>query len=133
MTQPLLGSIGGTKTYTRYSGTAGGGALIWSGTGRLNTVFLHREDTSGLKTNFVDVGAFVSGLTGFAGASGMNIVGTAPYTFNNAQWSGHPIDTAFGALTPIRYDIPFFSGLAFSDSSGTNPWTATFTPGKPLD
>lgn len=136
MTQPLLGSIGGTKTYVRYSGTAGGGAVIWSGPGRLNTVQIAtRRDQSGLATAFVDFGGtFVSGLTGFAGPSGMTLVGRMVATHDTGVvWSGEAIDTTFGAATPLRFDVPFFSGLAFSDGSGTNPWTITFTPGKPLD
>ncbi len=127
---PVFQSIGGLRAYSRYSGTAGGGAVIFSGAGILKTVFLHRRAQSGISTDFVDFGgAFVSGLTAFAGSSGMNLIGRAPGTHEGGVViSGSNPGNLFETTPPILFDTPFFSGLAFSDSSGTNPWTVTFSP-----
>ncbi len=135
VTQPLHGSIGGSKNFTVYSGTAGGGQVIWSGPGRLNTVTLYRRIQSGLNNDIVDFGGtFVSGLTGFAGASSMPFIGQSPATYEGATMpSGTYIGNAYETAFPVRFDIPFFSGLATSTTSGINAFTITYTPEKPLD
>lgn len=127
---PAIQSIGGLRAFSRYSGSAGGGQVIFSGAGILKTVQLHRRAQSGISTDFVDFGgSFASGLTAFAGSSGMNILGRCPGTNEGGVVvSGSDPGNLYITSFPVQYDVPFFSGLAFSDASGANPWTCTYLP-----
>jgi hypothetical protein len=131
---PVITSVGGTNTFTRYAGSAGGGSIICSGPGILKSVFVFSRLQSGFPTNIVDFGGtFVSGLATFAAASGMNIIGRVPDTYDTAVNAGGTVTTpvdAFIATQPLNFDSPFYSGLAFSDRSGSNPFTLTYLCGR---
>ena len=130
MTVPNITGIGGTRAFTRYAGSAGGGSVICSGPGILKTIFVFGRLQSGLPSNIVDFGGtFVSGLITFAATSGMNIIGRVPDTYDTAiNVASIPTDP-FIATQSLIFDTPFFSGLAFSDRSGSNPFTLTYIQG----
>lgn len=130
MTVPHIGSIAGTRAFTRYAGSAGGGSVICSGPGVLKTVFCFSRLQSGLPSNIVDFGGtFVSGLASFAAVSGMNIIGRVPDTYDTAVNVATIPTDPFIATQSLIFDTPFFSGLAFSDRSGSNPFTLTYLQG----
>lgn len=133
MTVPNITGIGGTRAFTRYAGTAGGGSVIASGPGILKTVFCFSRLQSGLPTNIVDFGGtFASGLSSFAAVSGMPIIGRVPDTYDTAVDAAGAVtipSDPFAATRSLQFDTPFFSGLAFSDRSGNNPFTLTYIQG----
>jgi hypothetical protein len=130
MAVPQIISCAGTRTFTRYAGSAGGGQVICSGPGVLKTIFCFSRLQSGLPTNIVDFGGtFVSGLITFSSSSGMPIIGRVPDTYDTAvNVPTIPADP-FIATQSLIFDTPFFSGLAFSDRSGSNPFTLTYIQG----
>ena len=128
---PIFETRGGTRSYTNYSGTAGQNVLVWSGAGRLNTILPLVHAASGIPINFFDApnSLVVSGMAGFAGDSGMPIIGRLPGTQDPlAQVSGAAVDTSKTWNTPIMVEFSFASGLAYSSQSGTPGFSLSFTP-----
>lgn len=117
-------TLGGTRTFGRFSGTAGGDVNIWVGGGRLDTVLLHPATVatipaaSGVAPIFYDSAVAVSG--GPINASGHKIVGV-----------GLPATTVSGAAIGgqvISLGIVFSSGLCVTGASGMAGFTACYTP-----
>lgn len=114
-------TIGGTKTFTKFSGTAGGDANIVVGGGRLDAVLLHHSaipGASGVAIVFYDSAVAVSG--GPLATSGHKIVGAIS-----------PTSTISGALTPpqvLDLGFVFTSGLCHTSASGQPGFSVSYTP-----
>ena len=122
---------GGQLAYSNYSGalligsgTPGGvgsvlaQGLIVSGGGRLHTVFPH-QSISGVAVYFYDsVTQALSGLVNHV-LSGYSTVGFIP---------ANTFGPNLGPLAePLKFDVPFHSGLCFSAPSGAAGFTVTYT------
>lgn len=122
---------GGQLAYSIYSGalligsgTPGGvgsvraHGLVVSGGGRLHTVFPH-QSISGVAVYFYDsVLLALSGTVAHV-QSGYTTVGFIP---------GNTFGADLGPLAePLKFDVPFHSGLCFSAPSGAAGFTVTYT------
>lgn len=123
---------GGSRTYSSYSGTAGGDALIQSGAVRLDWVALWPPATaavgpaaSGLPFTFYDAAVAVSG--GPLSTSGHKAVKISPVCDNLANSiifnSGLGL---MGRVVPMG--VVFTSGLCFSSMSGQAGFTISYSP-----
>lgn len=127
-TGQVLNTLGGTKTFTSFSGTAGGDALIHKGGGRLDAAFF--LDTalialSGQPVVFYDAAVAVSG--GPLAASGHKVCGVlAPSPTEGALTSISGNALRGGNVRQIGFT--FQSGLCYSSRSGAGGFTASYTP-----
>ncbi len=121
-----LFTANGTKTFTQYSGTAGGDANIWVGAGRLNGVYTHPGLTqlalSGQFISFYDSATAVSG--GPLATSGHKIIGGIGLPQSLAPAASGDLIVG-GQYFPLG--LVFTSGLCFQSRSGVNGWTADYT------
>lgn len=148
-TGELAMSRGGGRAFTIYSGNAvlsgilpsvpgaasigGYDLLIWSGAGRLNSVFPISQMQSGITAVFYDSAVPTSG--GPFPASGHKIVGQIPGTYDGGAWSGLATgipQTFAGEGNLIRPSWPFQSGLCVALKSGVNGFMASLTPENSL-
>lgn len=99
-------------------GSALGQGLIVSGGGRLHTVFSH-QSISGVAVYFYDsVTQALSGLVNHV-LSGYSTVGIIP---------ANTFGPNLGPLAePLKFDVPFHSGLCFSAPSGAPGFTVTYS------
>ena len=109
---------GGTKTFSRYSGTAGGDAVIHVGAGRLDYVQPH-VGLSGVAIKFYDSAVAVSG--GPIAASGHKILGVLPA---NTAGLGH---VALVGPLPLKLGAVFTSGLCITGASGQDGVTVSYS------
>ncbi len=113
---------------TGVGGVAGSGnsILLYSGAGRLNSILMLGQNTSGPGGFFYDGSALA--------ASGATLVGAAPVGVIPPTWS--VVSIASGGVSnpyvysaePIRPDMPFYSGLCLFLPSGNPGVTVSFTP-----
>ncbi len=121
---------GGGRAATIYSGGFLGGIgfapgsvktgdhiLLYSGGGRLNTVF-PLSAASGVAGLFYDAGTVAA--SGIAVLSGYKIVGLVPANTFGTNVTTGPMQ--------IQFDIPFQSGLCIANISGVIGFTVTYTP-----
>ena len=119
--RPIKGQSRGNRVFTNYSGTAGGDAVIFSGRGRVETVFAHQA-VSGVQIFLYDSVTATSG--GPFAASGHNIVGMVPAN-TLAGGAGFGL---FGAGPSVQdFGIEFTNGLCHSSASGMPGFTVSFT------
>ena len=114
---------GATRVATVFSGTAGGDALIYSGSCRVFGVQLHQASTSGQPMFFYD-GAAVSGGPGAAANAAKPVVGVVPSP-----------TLVSGQVAPVNYGvIPLmgfcWSGLSYFSTSGQVGFSLFYTPEK---
>ena len=96
--------------------------LVFSGAGRLNTVFPHHA-ISGVAIHIYDAAVVARSGPLTHVESGYPVIGVVPAN----TW--HPGGgTLLGLHPPIQFDTPFHSGLCVSCTSGTPGFTLTFTP-----
>ncbi len=124
-----LVTYGGSRTFNKQSGTAGGTAQIWTGAGRLDSVHLHPGATttipiaSGISQQFWDQSAVVSGMS----ASGLLLASLLPAMFQGINSiTTNSGQLFYGGFQTVGYS--FKSGLAFNSTSGQVGFTASFTP-----
>lgn len=128
-TGQLSYTLGGSKTFTAYSGTAGGDANIWVGGGRLDRGFVHNALASlvlsGKPIVLYDSAVAVSG--GPLATSGHNVVGILSVgslagvnTLSGVQVIGGAIQDLGGMV--------FTSGLCYTGTSGQPGFTVGYTP-----
>lgn len=120
-------TLGGQRTFTKYSGTAGGDAAIWVGPGRLDGAMLFDGSLlalSGTPLIFYDSAVAVSG--GPLAASGHKVVGVlGPSSLGKVTMASG--DVLQAGLT-VSIMAPFNSGLCFSSRSGHLGMSCHFTP-----
>ncbi len=112
---------GGSRTFQKLSGTAGGDANIWVGAGRLDAALLHPEllaanpAASGVTVLFYDSAAAVSG-----GPLTNKIVGVLrSMETKSGQVQGGQVS---------KFGFVFTSGLCHTSASGMPGFTASYTP-----
>jgi len=120
-------TLGGSKTFSLFSGTAGGDALIQAGGGRLDAAAFVQGSIlalSGQNVIFYDSAVAVSG--GPIAASGHKIIGClgtgAPYKIA----SSGDMFIANGNVQPMGF--VYTSGLCYQSRSGVMAWNCSFTP-----
>jgi hypothetical protein len=130
---------GGSRTYTAYSGglatltsgnvaqltpvsASGGHVVIWSGAGRLNTVYPH-QIISGVASFLYDSNVVARSGVGTISESGYTILGGTP-----ANTIGAFGNSLGGGPLPTVFDVPFAHGLALSLPSGAPGVTVVFSP-----
>ena len=125
-TGQVLFTQGGSVTFSKLSGTAGGNAMIFTGAGRLDSIHYHPSAipaASGFPLLFYDAASALSGH----GASGYTILDTT----NTAQF-GSVFATFNSGVVNIGGDKQvgrvFQSGLAFQSQSGQAGFTVSYTP-----
>lgn len=118
-------TLGGSRTYTKYSGTAGGDVNIWVGGGRLDSIFVIPSADAGLSGRallFYDAAAAVSGGPIFL--SGHKVVGGVQVpTGSTPVLSGTP---NIGGVVSVG--VVFTSGLCHTGGSGGFGFSCSFTP-----
>lgn len=122
-----LFSQGGTKTFTKFSGTAGGDANVWVGAGRLDNACLFDGSVvalSGTPVIFYDSAIAVSG--GPIAASGHKVVGVLGVggSTKGVAASGD----VFMAGLSQTIAMPFNSGLCYTSRSGHLGFSISYTP-----
>lgn len=99
---------------------AGSDLLVFSGAGRLNTIYpLYAQ--SGTISILYDSHAVASG--GPFATSGHRYLGAVPANTHDGLANAGP--------KPIQVDVPFFSGLCINFRSGVAPFMITYTPEGP--
>ena len=115
---------GGGRTFARLSGIIGGDALIYSGAGRLNSILICNQITSGQAVLFYDSATATSG--GPFTASGHKVVGLIPYVWREGASGIINPNSAPG--TTLFPEMPFQSGLVVAvTNSGCPGFTVAFT------
>lgn len=127
-TGQVLGTNGGTRTFTKFSGTAGGDALIHKGGGRLDKAFFLDSALialSGQPTIFYDAAVAVSG--GPLAASGHKVVGVLAPSPDEGALTGISGNALRGGV--VRdIGFTFQSGLCHTSRSGGAGFTCSYTP-----
>lgn len=115
---------GGGRTFMRLSGLIGGDALIQSGAGRLNSILVLNNLTSGQSVLFYDSATATSG--GPFATSGHRVVGIIPPVWREGASGVINANSAPGiSLFP---EMPFQSGLCVAIvASGGPGFTVSYT------
>lgn len=123
-----LFTYGGTKTFTKFSGTAGGDANVWVGAGRLDVACTFDGSAlalSGTPIIFYDSAIAVSG--GPLATSGHKVVGVLGVGGANAGPLAASGDVFMAGMTQI-IAMPFNSGLCYTSRSGHLGFSISYTP-----
>lgn len=122
-----LWTLGGTRTHTVFSGTAGGDANIWVGGGRLDSFAFTNGNQlalSGQQVIFYDSAVAVSG--GPLATSGHKHIGTLGVPMASKVAASGDVFIANGTVQTCGF--VFTSGLCFQSRSGIMAWSASYTP-----
>lgn len=122
-----LWTLGGTRTHTVFSGTAGGDANIWVGGGRLDLAFFLDSALlalSGQPVVFYDAAVAVSG--GPLAASGHKVVGVLAPAGELASTAISGAALRGGIIRQLG--VAFSSGLCHTGRSGGPGWSVSYTP-----
>lgn len=124
-TGQIMYTLGGAKTYTRFSGTVGPDTAIWVGAGRLDSIYLIPSAdmaASGKTILFYDSAVAASG--GPIAASGHKVLG-------GIQIGGTPQPANLSGLINyggfVQCGLPFNSGLIATTASGQVGVSVCFT------